>query len=657
MFYVMIKLIYLMSIPLVTAFVKPYSHYPRPKALFDSKPINLKDSSIVEEPISDLLKDIDHEKLGGLYFENNMKTVWSMHEVDDELELADFKRTTIDPSLSGTIMEHANKHNIKTTILQAPVNPIGNLFGAIYSGLSFIILPAILFSIFRSFRFMNGQGGPMNSMNDRINQFNSIGNQDMKNELSKSNISLSNWAGSPEIFQECTEIVTYLNDKTLYEAAGAEVPKGILLEGPPGTGKTLIAKAIASECDAGFISVSASEFVELFVGMGASKVRNLFKKARENQPCIIFIDEIDAVGKQRGTGVNVGNDEREQTLNQLLAEMDGFSTNDNVLIIAATNRKDVLDSALLRPGRFDRIVQVPLPDKPSRKSILEVHSQNKTLAKDVSLDTFAEFTAGYSGAQLKNLLNEAAINAVRESKAIISNENIKDALEKLTVGIIRKNDTRTYDTIRRVCIHELGHAYLTATFNEYFNLKKVSIKSTYNGAGGYTLFSEKPEIVDGGMYTKDILKKRIIIALGGKAAESIFYGDDFVSVGASNDLMQANNLAKRMIGNYGMGDSLKTYYNSDSEGKNPFLGRTLASPNAELSDKTKELFDKEVRDLVDECYKEAIRILQINKSKVNVLANILYHLDIMDGDIFTEYLNLKPEDHTLIENEFLREKE
>ena len=188
-------------------------------------------------------------------------------------------------------------------------------------------------------------------------------------------------------------------------------------------------------------------------------------------------------------------------------------------------------------------------------------------------------------------------------------------------------------------------------------MKKVSIKSTYNGAGGYTLFSEKPEIVDGGMYTKDILKKRIIIALGGKAAESIFYGDDFVSVGASNDLMQANNLAKRMIGNYGMGDSLKTYYNTDSEGKNPFLGRTLASPNAELSDKTKELFDKEVRDLVDECYKEAIRILQINKSKVNVLANILYHLDIMDGDIFTEYLNLKPEDHTLIENEFLREKE
>ena len=650
-------LLYFLLITKASSFVRTYSHYPSIKPLFDSNKIDLRDKSIVDESIGELIKDIDNGKVGGIYFENNMKIAWAMHDIDDELEITDFTRTTIDPSISSTIIEHANKRDVKTTILQPPLNPIGNLFGALYSGLSFIILPAILFSIFRSFRFMNGQGGPMNSMNDRINQFNSIGNQDMKNELSKSNISLANWAGSPEIFQECTEIVSYLNDKTLYEAAGAEVPKGILLEGPPGTGKTLIAKAIASECDAGFISVSASEFVELFVGMGASKVRNLFKKARENQPCIIFIDEIDAVGKQRGTGVNVGNDEREQTLNQLLAEMDGFSTNDNVLIIAATNRKDVLDSALLRPGRFDRIVQVPLPDKPSRKSILEVHSQNKTLSKDVSLDIFAEVTAGYSGAQLKNLLNEAAINAARESKAIISNENIKDALEKLTVGIIRKNDTRSYETIKRVCLHELGHAYLTATFSDYFNLKKVSIKSTYNGAGGYTLFGEKPEIVDGGMYTKDILKKRIIIALGGKAAESIFYGDDFVSVGASNDLMQANNLAKRMIGNYGMGDSLKTYYNSDSEGKNPFLGRTLAIPNAELSDKTKEIFDKEVRELVDECYKEAIRILQINKSKVNVLANILYHLDVLEGDVFTEYLNLSPEDHTLIENEFIREKE
>ena len=650
-------LLYFLLITKASSFVRTYSHYPSIKPLFDSNKIDLRDKSIVDESIGELIKDIDNGKVGGIYFENNMKIAWAMHDIDDELEITDFTRTTIDPSISSTIIEHANKRDVKTTILQPPLNPIGNLFGALYSGLSFIILPAILFSIFRSFRFMNGQGGPMNSMNDRMNQFNSIGNQDMKNELSKSNISLANWGGSPEIFQECTEIVSYLNDKTLYEAAGAEVPKGILLEGPPGTGKTLIAKAIASECDAGFISVSASEFVELFVGMGASKVRNLFKKARENQPCIIFIDEIDAVGKQRGTGVNVGNDEREQTLNQLLAEMDGFSTNDNVLIIAATNRKDVLDSALLRPGRFDRIIQVPLPDKPSRKSILEVHSQNKTLSKDVSLDIFAEVTAGYSGAQLKNLLNEAAINAARESKAIISNENIKDALEKLTVGIIRKNDTRTYETIKRVCLHELGHAYLTATFNDYFNLKKVSIKSTYNGAGGYTLFGEKPEIVDGGMYTKDILKKRIIIALGGKAAESIFYGDDFVSVGASNDLMQANNLAKRMIGNYGMGDSLKTYYNSDSEGKNPFLGRTLAIPNTELSDKTKEIFDKEVRDLVDECYKEAVRILQINKSKVNVLANILYHLEILEGDVFTEYLNLSPEDHTLIENEFIREKE
>ena len=239
-------------------------------------------------------------------------------------------------------------------------------------------------------------------------------NKEKIKQLKDNNVTLSSWAGSPEIFQECTEIVSYLKNGTIYKNAGAEIPKGILLEGPPGTGKTLIAKAIATEAEASFFSVSASEFVELFVGLGAQKVRNLFNEARQNKPAIIFIDEIDSVGRQRGAGINMGNDEREQTLNQLLAEMDGFSPNDGVLVIAATNRKDVLDAALLRPGRFDRLVNIPLPDRSSRKEILKVHMKNKNMEPNINLDFISEITAGFSGAQLKNLLNEAAITPTKK---------------------------------------------------------------------------------------------------------------------------------------------------------------------------------------------------------------------------------------------------
>ena len=275
--------------------------------------------------------------------------------------------------------------------------------------------------------------------------------------IQKANISLSSFAGSPEIFQECTEVVSYLKNSTIYKNAGAEIPKGILLEGPPGTGKTLLAKAIASEAGANFISITASEFVEVFVGVGASKIRKLFENARNNKPCIIFIDEIDAVGRQRGAGINMANDEREQTLNQLLAEMDGFGDNEGILVIAATNRKDVLDSALLRPGRFDRLITVPLPDRDSRRQILNVHTKNKVFSKDVNLDLVAELTTGFSGAQLKNLMNEAAIYAARKGNTIINEIDIMNALDKLIIGLIKNNDTRDHVAKRRIAIHEVGH--------------------------------------------------------------------------------------------------------------------------------------------------------------------------------------------------------
>ena len=593
-------------------------------------------SILDKKSLGQLIMDIDNEDVEKIYFSNDLKTSYVRHDVngDGEYDMEDYSVVATDPYVANVVIEHANKNHVDTIILEPYTNPIQTLIVDTLGFLNMLFVPTIMFLVLRSlFR------GP-NQMGSMMNQFNSASEQKDKLNMIKSNITLSSWAGSPEIFQECTEIVSYLNNRTLYQAAGADVPRGILLEGPPGTGKTLLAKAIASECDANFVAIASSEFVELFVGMGAAKVRNLFSEARKNSPCIIFIDEIDAVGKQRGTGVNVGNDEREQTLNQILAEMDGFAQNDNVLIIAATNRRDVLDSALLRPGRFDRIINVPLPDTSSRRAILDVHLKNKTIDETVDLDKYAELTSGYSGAELKNLVNEAAIFAVRQMKTIISDKNMQDSLEKLTVGIIKHNDTRTSDAILRVAQHEMGHAFLAATFSEYFELKKVSIQSTYNGAGGYTLFSEYPNITESGLYTKDMLMKRIIIALGGKAAEYVFYGDKFISQGATQDLKQANSIAKQMIGNYGMGATLKTFYNENTDsGRNPFLGRSLATSDGVYSESIKEIFDKEVRQIVDEAYKEAVNIIHNNQNKINVLSNILVNIRNMDGDFLTDYIN------------------
>ena len=586
-------------------------------------------------PISTLMEDIDKENIDVLYFSNDLKTVYSKNENEDII-----MASNSEPSISNMILQQANNHHITSTIMEPQINPLSSIVNGVYGVIEFAFIPVIFIFIFRTIfgSFSNNSMNPMNPMGSSgLGPFGKM--KDQKLDIIKTNISLSSWAGSPEIFQECTEIVTYLNNRTLYQDAGANIPKGILLEGPPGTGKTLIAKAIASECDANFLSVASSEFVELFVGMGAAKVRNLFQQARDNSPCIIFIDEIDAVGKQRGTGINAGNDEREQTLNQLLAEMDGFTQNENILVIAATNRRDVLDNALLRPGRFDRIVNVPLPDQNSRVDILNVHAINKTLDNSVNLTNYAILTAGYSGAQLKNLVNEAAINAVRNSSIIINKENFDDALDKLTIGIIKQNDTRSLAAQTRVAIHELGHAILAASYSQYFELKKVSIQSTYSGAGGYTIFNEYPETTESGLYTKDMLQKRIVVALGGKAAEDIFYGRKFISSGASQDLKQANNIAKQMIGSLGMGEELKTFYNENADNaQNPFLGRSLAVNAGSYSENMKNMFDKEVKYIMDESYKEALEILQTYVSKINIMTNILINAKTMDGEFIKNYI-------------------
>jgi len=357
--------------------------------------------------------------------------------------------------------------------------------------------------------------------------------------------------------------------------------------------------------------------------MGASRVRQLFDSARQNRPCIIFIDEIDAVGRQRGAGINMANDEREQTLNQLLYEMDGFNNNTDIIVLAATNRRDVLDQALLRPGRFDRIIRVPLPDKDSREKILDFYIKNKNTDGNFNIKTIAELTDGFSGAQLKNLINEAAILSARNNMTKIQERYVFEAFEKLIVGLIKNNANVPIDTKRRVAIHESGHALLSIYFNEYFEFKKASIQPTYNGAGGYTIFTEKPEIKEGGLYTKEIFKQRLVIILGGKAAESIYYKYNKVSLGAIEDLRQANKLAQRMIGNFGMGDKLEVFFNEDiSDDSNPFLGRSLALGD-KYSQYTKTISDKESLNLVKEAYEEAKSILSRNYENLILLSDML----------------------------------
>ena len=576
-----------------------------------------------ETTYNSLLKRIEKRDIDKIYINSKLDRVFSenINEDGDGDILTDYSVTKISPVIVKSIVDESSKNEIETYFLQEPLpSGIEVISRDILSFTSNFIFPFLLLAymvrLFRSsanssggFPGMPTMPGMKNIDSDKINMI-------------KANISLSSFAGSPEIFEECTEVVSYLKNDTIYKQAGAEIPRGILLEGPPGTGKTLLAKAIASEADANFISIAASEFVELFVGMGASKIRALFKRARDNKPCIVFIDEIDAVGRQRGAGINMANDEREQTLNQLLAEMDGFADNDGILIIAATNRKDVLDSALLRPGRFDRIILVPLPDRESRKEIFKVHSKNKKLSPSINFELISELTNGFSGAQIKNLLNEAAIFASRKGEIVIQEIDLLNALDKLIVGLSKRTDNRSDESKKRIAIHETGHALLVSLYNEYFDLKKVTMQSTYNGAGGYTLFNEYENITDSGLYTKDLLKKRLVIGMGGKAAENIFYGEEFVSVGAVQDLKQTNSLAQRMIGNYGMGTELEVFFNENLDNGTPFLGRSLAS-SGKYSEKTKELLDKEALELVNTAYLEAKKLLLENKDKMNIIIDEL----------------------------------
>ncbi|HEY9298553.1 MAG TPA: ATP-dependent zinc metalloprotease FtsH, partial [Phormidium sp.] len=452
----------------------------------------------------------------------------------------------------------------------------------------------------------------------------------------KTGIKFEDVAGIEEAKEELQEVVTFLKQPERFTAVGAKIPKGVLLIGPPGTGKTLLAKAIAGEAGVPFFSISGSEFVEMFVGVGASRVRDLFKKAKENAPCLVFIDEIDAVGRMRGTGIGGGNDEREQTLNQLLTEMDGFEGNSGIIIIAATNRPDVLDSALLRPGRFDRQVMVDAPDLKGRLEILKVHARNKKVSEEVSLETIARRTPGFTGADLANLLNEAAILTARRRKEAITMLEVNDAVDRVVAGM---EGTPLVDSKKKrlIAYHEVGHAIVGTLMKGHDQVEKVTLIPR-GQALGLTWFTPNEER---GLISKSQLIGMICDALGGRAAEEIIFGDAEITTGAGGDLQQVSNLARQMVTRFGMSDL--GLLALESQGNEVFLGRDFAN-RSEYSEAIAANVDEQVRLIVAKCYEDAKRIIAQNRSLVDRLVDQLIEKETIDGDelrkIVSEYTEL-----------------
>ncbi|MBD2329499.1 ATP-dependent metallopeptidase FtsH/Yme1/Tma family protein [Alkalinema sp. FACHB-956] len=442
-------------------------------------------------------------------------------------------------------------------------------------------------------------------------------------------------AGIDQAKLELAEVVDFLKNADRFTAVGAKIPKGVLLVGPPGTGKTLLAKAVAGEAGVPFFSISGSEFVEMFVGVGASRVRDLFEQAKTNAPCIVFIDEIDAVGRQRGAGLGGGNDEREQTLNQLLTEMDGFEGNTGIIIIAATNRPDVLDAALLRPGRFDRQVVVDRPDYAGRFEVLKVHARGKTLGKDVDLEKIARRTPGFTGADLSNLLNEAAILAARRNLTEISMDEVNDAIDRVLAGPEKKDRVMSEKRKELVAYHEAGHAIVGALMPDYDPVQKISIIPR-GRAGGLTWFTPSEERMDSGLYSRSYLQNQMAVALGGRVAEEIIFGDEEVTTGASNDLQQVARVARQMVMRFGMSDRLGPVALGRSSGS-MFLGRDIMSER-DFSEETAATVDDEVRNLVDQAYRRCKQVLTENRHILDKLAAMLIEKETVDAEELQELL-------------------
>ncbi len=518
-----------------------------------------------------------------------------------------------DPTLTDRLHE-AGAQFMRVT--QEPISPLMSL-------LFTVVLPILIFvgiGQYMSKKLMEQAGGK-NAM--------SFGKSNAKIYVqSTQGIRFSDVAGEDEAKESLAEIVDYLHDPSKYTAAGASMPKGLLLVGPPGTGKTMLAKAVAGESNVPFFSISGSEFVEMFVGMGASKVRDLFKQAKEKAPCIVFIDEIDAIGQKRNSGAYGGNDEREQTLNQLLTEMDGFDDNTGVIILAATNRPESLDPALTRPGRFDRRIPVELPDLAGREAILKVHAKKIKAAEDVDFHTIARMTSGASGAELANIINEAALRAVRNGRTIVNEADLEESVETVIAGYQKKNAVLSDTEKRIVAYHEIGHALVAARQTNSAPVQKITIIPRTSGALGYTM---QVETDDKYILTKTELENKIATFTGGRAAEEVVFGES--STGAANDIEQATKLARAMITQYGMSDEFDMV--AMEHVNNKYLG---GDSTLSCSEDTQRAIDKQVVELVRAQHEKAKRMIEEDRAKLDELAGYLYEKETITGDEFMQIL-------------------
>jgi len=549
--------------------------------------------------------------------DNNL--VAEVTAVDPQTQHSTRYRVNLLPNTVPQLVDRLTEQGIEVAVV--PTRD-GSAFWAILGNLVIpVLLLGGLFLFLR--RAGGGAGGPGQAMN--------FGKSRARFQMeAKTGVKFDDVAGIEEAKEELQEVVTFLKKPERFTAVGAKIPKGVLLVGPPGTGKTLLAKAIAGEAGVPFFSLSGSEFVEMFVGVGASRVRDLFKKAKENAPCIVFIDEIDAVGRQRGAGIGGGNDEREQTLNQLLTEMDGFEGNSGVIVIAATNRPDVLDAALLRPGRFDRQITVDRPSFKGRYEILRVHARNKKLAEEVSLEAIARRTPGFAGADLANLLNEAAILAARRQHKAITNQDIDDAIDRITIGLT-KPPLLDGKSKRLIAYHECGHALLMTLLPHADPLNKVTIIPRSGGAGGFAQQLPNEEQIDSGMYSRAWLLDRVVVGFGGRAAEEIVFGYSEVTTGASNDLQQNTNLVRQMVTRFGMSELGPLMW--DPPNNEILLGGGWMN-RVEYSEDVAAKIDRQVRQILESCYQRAKQILLEHRALLDRLADTLVERETLDGDEF-----------------------
>ena len=564
--------------------------------------INGNSYKVHELTTGELIQEISNENVTEITI--TPKSSESVYYVEGKLEGYSDKESFTSKVISeeiNTITDYAKEQDIKEYNTNKDPGSSNFLYVVVN------ILPIIILAVVAYFLFIKLAAGNNKSMD--------FGRSRAKLSEDGGQTRFSDVAGLKEEKEEVKELIDFLKNPKKFQRLGARIPKGVLLVGPPGTGKTLLAKAVAGEANVPFYYISGSDFVELFVGVGASRVRDMFKQAKQSAPCLIFIDEIDAVGRQRGTGLGGGHDEREQTLNQLLTEMDGFGANEGIIIIAATNRPDVLDPALLRPGRFDRQVTVNLPDSKEREEILGVHARNKVFASDVNLENVSQRTPGFSGADLENLLNEAALLAVRRDKDAITMDEIDEATDRVLLGPAKTSRRITEKEKKLVAIHEAGHAVIGLKLQDAQEVHKITIIPR-GMAGGYTMMLPKEEKI--GIMTKDELVAQITGLLGGRASEETFMGE--ITTGASDDLKRATKIARSMVTEYGMSDLGPIQLEQKQEGV--FLGRDYAK-SRDFSDQVALEIDNEVRKILEECYKDAKKLLAKHETLVLLIADAL----------------------------------